>query len=423
VTVRISVDGVGKRFKLHHEKASSLKERVIHLGRRGGHDEELWALRGIDLEVHDGETVGLLGHNGSGKSTLLKCIGGILRPNEGEIRTRGRLAALLELGAGFHPDLTGRENVYLNGSILGLSRKELDRRFDAIVDFSELEQFIDNQVKYYSSGMYVRLGFAVAINVDPDILLIDEVLAVGDEIFQLKCLDRVRQFQTEGRTIVFVTHSADLVRQICDRALVLEDGRPVVLAEPSDAIRVHRERLIARHRAHEHHAGRDPDSEEVPEWARSGLSRPLPGSEAADAEASDKPVRITGVVIDYAAKDERPYVLTGEWLSVRVQYDAPRPVPGAVFTLALHGPEGNLVMSTNSELLGAPVDVLVGIGEVRFRFDPVILLEGKFMLSVGVRGHDESDIFDLYEQYFPVDVVNPTRAGGVVSLPVTCSAT
>src|SRR4051794_10566949 len=246
------------------------------MGRRNTSTEDLWALRGIDLEVEEGETIGLLGHNGSGKSTMLKCIGGILRPNEGVIRTRGRLAALLELGAGFHPDLTGRENVFLNGSILGLSKKELEKRFDAIVDFAELEHFIDNQVKYYSSGMYVRLGFAVAVNVDPDILLIDEVLTVGDENFQRKCLDRLSQLQSDGKTIVVVSHATDLMRQICDRVAVLDHGHLVTYAAPGDGIRVFREHMLqdqlereseieARHRKAEADAApADPDGDTSP---------------------------------------------------------------------------------------------------------------------------------------------------------------
>src|SRR5690242_7141891 len=178
------------------------------------------ALQNIDFDVETGSTVGLLGHNGSGKSTLLKCIAGILQPTEGEIRTRGRVAALLELGAGFNNELTGRENIFMIASILGLSNKETAAIFDEIVAFAELEKFIDMQVRHYSSGMYVRLGFAVAVNVDPDILLVDEVLSVGDESFQKKCLDRVAEFQREGRTILFVTHAADLVRRICDRGIV-----------------------------------------------------------------------------------------------------------------------------------------------------------------------------------------------------------
>src|SRR5450830_1951334 len=218
----IQVAGVSKRFVLHKEK--SLKERLLRNGRGAVASEDFWALRDIDLSVEAGTTVGLMGSNGSGKSTLLKIVGAIIQPTSGTVMRRGRLAALLELGAGFHPDLTGRENVYLNASILGLTRAETERHFDAIVDFSGIERFIDTQVKFYSSGMYVRLAFAVAIHVDPDILLVDEVLAVGDEPFQRKCLERIRGFQHEGRTIILVTHGLDQVAEFCDRAIVLEHG-------------------------------------------------------------------------------------------------------------------------------------------------------------------------------------------------------
>ena len=240
----IEIDGVSKHFRLLHEKYSSLKERMIHLGKIPY--EDLWALKDINFEIAEGETFGLLGHNGSGKSTLLKCVAGILQPTAGQIRTVGRVAALLELGAGFHPDLSGRENVFLNASLLGLQRREVERKFDEIVAFAELAHAIDQQVKYYSSGMYVRLGFAVAVNMDPDILLVDEVLAVGDELFQRKCLDRVKQFQREGRTIVVVTHAADMVRQICDRAAVLDQGELVALGTPGEAVRAYREHLLRR---------------------------------------------------------------------------------------------------------------------------------------------------------------------------------
>src|SRR5580692_3458898 len=241
--VAVDVKDVSKRFRLAHGKYNSLKERMIHAGR--GQYEEFWALKDVALQVREGETVGILGRNGSGKSTLLKCICGVLQPTAGEVVVRGKLAGLLELGAGFQQDLTGRENIYLNGSLLGMSKKEVDRVFDAIVDFSELEAFIDGAVKFYSSGMYVRLGFAVAVNVDPDILVIDEVLAVGDERFQRKCIDRISQFQEEGRTILLVTHSADTVRSICDRGVVLSHGHKVAEGEPGEATRIFREGLMA----------------------------------------------------------------------------------------------------------------------------------------------------------------------------------
>src|SRR5271154_43366 len=223
MTVAIEIKDISKQFKLYNEKHTSLKERVIHGGKMPF--TPFWALRDVSVDIRQGETFGILGRNGCGKSTLLKCIAGILKPTEGEMRVRGSLAAMLELGAGFQQDLSGRDNIFLNGSLLGLSRAEIEKRFDDIVAFAELEDFIDNQVKFYSSGMYVRLGFAVAVNVEPDVLLIDEVLAGGDERFQQKCMDRVHQFQREGRTIVVVSHSADVMRQICDSVVVIDGGK------------------------------------------------------------------------------------------------------------------------------------------------------------------------------------------------------
>lgn len=218
----VQVSDVSKRFTVHRHK--SLKERLVDSAAEKRHREDFWALRDITLDVEAGSTVGLVGHNGSGKSTLLKVIGGIIEPSNGSVRRRGRMAALLELGAGFHPDLTGRENVYLNAAILGLTQKEIDRHFDSMVDFSGIEPFIDTQVKFFSSGMYVRLAFAVAVHVDPDLLLVDEVLAVGDEPFQNKCMARISEFQQEGRTILVVSHSAGQIQALCDRVIVLNHG-------------------------------------------------------------------------------------------------------------------------------------------------------------------------------------------------------
>lgn len=221
--VVIRANDVSKRFVIRKDK--SLKERIVNFGRSRRHKEDFWALRDISLEIKAGSSIGLVGANGSGKSTLLKVIGGIIQPNDGVVERRGRLAALLELGAGFHPDLTGRENVFLNGSILGLTQKQTAEYFDSIVEFSEIGDFIDTQVKFYSSGMYVRLAFAIAVHVDPDILLVDEVLSVGDEPFQEKCMAKIRDFQREGRTIVFVSHSATQVEELCDRVVVLAHGQ------------------------------------------------------------------------------------------------------------------------------------------------------------------------------------------------------
>ncbi|CAN5167513.1 N/A [soil metagenome] len=235
----IRVDDVSKRFALHKDK--SIRERLINIGRGSSRREEFWALRNVSLDIATGSTVGLVGHNGSGKSTLLKVIGGILQPTSGTVLRRGRMAALLELGAGFHADLTGRENVFLNAAILGLTRLETERVFDEIVAFSGIEEFIDTQVKFYSSGMYVRLAFSVAVHVDPDLLLVDEVLAVGDEPFQKKCMDKIAEFQQEGRTIVLVSHSAEQVGGLADRVVVLDGGVVKHDGDTAEGLRVLRQ--------------------------------------------------------------------------------------------------------------------------------------------------------------------------------------
>jgi len=219
----VEVRDVWKKFYIYQDRAQSLKDRVIFWDRQ--RVEEFWALSNINLLVPRGKTVGLLGRNGSGKSTLLKIISRILYPTRGEVRVLGRLSTLLELGAGFHPDFTGRENIYLNASILGFTRKEIKERLNDIISFSELGSFIDNPVRNYSSGMCMRLGFSVAVHVDPDILLIDEVLAVGDLAFQEKCLTRIRNLQKEGKTIIFVTHSPKQAEDLCDQAIWLEKGK------------------------------------------------------------------------------------------------------------------------------------------------------------------------------------------------------
>jgi ABC-2 type transport system ATP-binding protein len=235
VSTAIEVDAVSKGFVLR--RGRSLKE-LASLAVRGRQlTDQFQALDEVSLTVEQGETVGLLGLNGSGKSTLLKLISGVMRPDSGRVRVRGRIAGLIEVGAGLHPDLTGRENVFLNGAILGMSEAQIRRHFDAIIDFSGIEQFLDTEVKFYSSGMFLRLAFAVAVHTDPDVFLVDEILAVGDEPFQHKCLERVRQLSAEGRTLVVVSHDLDLVEQVCDRGVVLERGRLVADGSVHAAVR------------------------------------------------------------------------------------------------------------------------------------------------------------------------------------------
>jgi ABC-2 type transport system ATP-binding protein len=414
-TVAVEVAEVSKRFRLYHEKYTSLKERFIHLGRVP--HEDFWALRDIDMQIREGETVGLLGHNGSGKSTLLKCIAGILQPTSGTIRVRGRLAALLELGAGFQPELSGRDNIFLNASLLGLSRKEVERRFDAIVAFAELEQFIDNQVKYYSSGMYVRLGFAVAVHMDPDILLVDEVLAVGDENFQRKCLDRVRQFQREGRTIIFVTHSPDLVRQICNWAAVLDRGDMVASGPPGEAIRAFREHLLERQRFAE---ARELELQLQQAADEGQPERPeVTGQEA----RRNLEVRITEVVFEYEGCDERPYLFPGQALVVRIGYEAPARVDDVVVGLGVYDLEGRFVFGASTDGSGVDAGPVEGGAEVSFTFDQIPLLDGTFLLSVGVHSHDQGTVYDWADQRHQFEVMNPGGYPGVVHAPFRVTRT
>lgn len=232
--IAVSVEHVSKKFRLYHERNQSLKSAIMR-GRRSVHDD-FWALHDVSFEVPEGSTFGLIGSNGSGKSTLLKVLSKIYYPDEGRITTNGKVAALLEVGSGFHPELTGRENIYLNGSILGMSKKYIDAKYESIVDFSGVEEFIDQPVKNYSSGMYVRLGFSVAIHVDPEILIVDEVLAVGDAEFQAKCRQKFIDFKAEGRTVILVSHSMDTVKDMCDHAAWLNKGRLEAAGEAQVAI-------------------------------------------------------------------------------------------------------------------------------------------------------------------------------------------
>ncbi|WP_406831264.1 ABC transporter ATP-binding protein [Pedococcus sp. KACC 23699] len=230
----VEIDGVSKHFSLRH--THSLKESVVWTLQGRARRDEFTALHPLDLTITQGEAVGLLGRNGSGKSTLLKLVAGVMTPDSGEVRVRGRLAGLLEVGAGFHPDLTGRENVYLNASILGVERAQIEERFDDIVAFADIGQFLDTQVRFYSSGMFLRLAFAVAVHTEPDVFLVDEILAVGDEAFRAKCLERIELLRAEGRTLVVVSHDLPLVERLCDRGVVLDRGHMMVDASVGEAV-------------------------------------------------------------------------------------------------------------------------------------------------------------------------------------------
>ncbi len=351
----IRVVDVSKSFSLNKQK--SLKERVVNLGRERKHRETFFALRDVSFEVESATTLGLIGHNGSGKSTLLKLIGGILSADTGYVERRGRLAALLEVGAGFHGDLTGRENVYLNASILGLTRRQTDYYFDDIVAFADIgDRFIDTQVKFYSSGMYVRLAFAVAVHVDPEILLVDEVLAVGDEPFQRKCMERIKQFQREGRTIVLVTHALDTVRQLCDRAILLDHGDVVTDGTAIAAVRAFRERYT---------------------------TEPVH-----DDDYGDRRARVTDVVVTDGAGTPRDRFEPGDTLGLEFEVEALQgTVDDWAVGIAIEDHLDNVVYGTNTGMQGMTLSPLTGRRRVRFRFGDIPMLEGQYFLSVAV--HDK----------------------------------
>jgi ABC-2 type transport system ATP-binding protein len=407
----VDVRGVSKRFRLAHGQYNTVKERIIHGGRRKA-TEDFWALSDVSLTVQQGETVGILGRNGSGKSTLLKCICGVLQPTKGEVAVHGKLAGLLELGAGFQMDLTGRENIYLNGSLLGMSKREVDRAFDAIVDFSELEGFIDGPVKFYSSGMTVRLGFAVAVNVDPDVLVIDEVLAVGDERFQRKCLDRVKQFQQEGRTILLVTHSPDQVRAICDRGIVLSHGNLVAEGEPGEATRIFRERLMAEGGGM---AVVDPAVVAVPATPGSLGSLDSLGADA--APDTERPVRLRSVHRVYSGDNTVPYMRTGDDLTIRVEFEALYPTEDVVFSLEIRSEGGDVLMRTDTSIIGTQIDARPGTGVMHFGIVDMPLLDGSFTFAVGIQSRS-GILYDWKETAGSFEVMNPGRATGSVHMKV-----
>ena len=375
MTTVIEVDHVSKNFKIHHERNQSLKERLLHP--KAGSTEIFHALADISFKVSTNETVGILGHNGSGKSTLLKCICGVLQPTSGQIRLRGSLAALLELGAGFQTELSGRDNVFLYGAMLGLSKKNVQAIFDDIVAFSEIEQFIDTQVKFYSSGMYVRLAFAVAVNVDPDILVVDEVLAVGDERFQAKCIDRIRTFQEEGRSILLVTHQADQVRALCDRAIVLDGGNMVANGPVQESLRVFREHLLE-------------DSVEL------------------DRSGSRAEINIDAVTTPSGSFD----VKSGAGMHFDVNLTSHGAYSGN-FMMEIFTRNGLLV--SRSDAQGSPVNLKPGHNVVGVDLAQIPLLDGVYDINVGIVDH-HGTVMAWREQAASIQVTYDGREGGLVEL-------
>jgi ABC-2 type transport system ATP-binding protein len=389
VTSVITVEDVSKRFRLYHERNQSLKIWMMR-GRRAAF-EEFWALRDVSLEIEEGKTFGLIGENGSGKSTLLKCIAKILRPDSGRIGVTGKVSALLELGAGFHPELSGRENIYLNGSILGLGKKELDRIFDDIVGFAGLERFIDTPVKNYSSGMYVRLGFSVAINVDPDILLIDEILAVGDEQFQRRCNEKFAEFKDEGRTVVIVSHALGSVRNMCDRVALLDHGRVKELGSASEVIDAY---LGGVH-----------------------TDRPATEGETGTRWGSGEVV-VERIELLGATGMPASWVKTGDPVTIRLHYATKVPVERPVFKVVVLRVDGVEISGPNTRDGNCVPDRIDGSGHVDLVIDRFPLLPGTYDLSASVQDYSCLHDYDVHHRAFRFDVEQgePRESAGFVTL-------
>ncbi len=390
-TPAITVEHVSKRFRLYHERNQSLKGALLR--RRRGNFEEFWALRDVSLSVPEGASMGLIGENGSGKSTLLKCMARILRPDSGHISTRGKISALLELGAGFHHELSGRENIYLNGSILGLSRKELDRKFDDIVQFAGLDRFIDSPVKNYSSGMYLRLGFSVAINVNPDVLLVDEVLAVGDEQFQRRCKEKFAELRAQGRTVVLVSHALETIRELCDAAAWLDGGRLRSMGPVDEVVDSYLD-------------AQAPPGADGPDSA-DGAGRPVAGGNA-----------VVAIELLDARERHTRETLTGDPVTLRFHYVLDGAVRHPMFGMAVHTDDGIEVTSVTME---APVDVYDAgrRGHVDLRVAALPLLPGTYDVSATVADRTSGTVLDEHRRAFRfvVDAGAPHGAsGGIVDL-------
>lgn len=384
---------VSKRFALAAETPQTVLETIIGVFRRRRREKALWAVLDVSFSVFPGQSFGIIGRNGSGKSTALKLAAGILKPTSGQVYVRGRVSALLELGAGFHADLTGRDNIYLNGSILGLNRAEIDERYDAIVEFSELGDFIDTPVKHYSSGMYMRLGFSVAVHVDPAILIVDEILAVGDYAFQMKCLDRIRKMRQDGVTIVMVSHHLQTMRNLCTHLIWMEHGRVKAAGKVQTVI----EQYMDHFR-----------EEAQPGGAVSGFRRWGTGD-----------VEINNVRLLDGAGEAKTAFGVEEAISFEIQYDAHRPVECPEFGLAIYSQDGTHIAGPNNIEAGFPIEKIEGPGVVRLVLEGNTLLPGRYRLTAAIHDTILPQAFDFHEQAYTFQIKGHGEAmpEGVIRLP------
>jgi ABC-type polysaccharide/polyol phosphate transport system ATPase subunit len=402
MTYVVEFDQVSKKYHLGGLRGS-LREAIPNLARRllrrGTPRPELWALRDVSFRVSPGEALGIIGPNGAGKTTALKLATFVTRPTSGRIDTRGRASALIELGAGFHPDLTGRENIYLNGTILGLKRHEIKQRFDEIVAFSELEQFLDTPVKRYSSGMYARLGFSVAAHVNPDILIIDEVLAVGDVAFVAKCWQRMRDLQASGTTIVVVTHHLSMMRRLCNRALLLFRGEIVAEGSPQDVVATYLDN---------------------PEYSSNLRSpgAPTTGVEPRrEQSVGSKLAEITQVQFLNRDRQVVTRCRSGDPLIIRVEYIARKPIERPTFEFKLFGADGTRYADHNTGWDHVDTGTIRGPGAVEIVIDDVVLPPGFYDLSLQISDAGGLAKFDWHHRRYRLHVVTGRPGSGLVNLP------
>ncbi len=381
----VRVVGVSKKFTLHTEKRNSIKERLVR--GRARSDGDFWALRDVSFDVPRGSTFGLIGHNGSGKSTMLKLLAGVHRPTSGSIITDGRISALLELGAGFHGELTGRENIFLNGSILGLSKRQIEQSMDKIIDFADIGEFIDAPVKVYSSGMYVRLGFSIAVTVEPEILIVDEIIAVGDEEFQRKCFDYLFELRKRGTTVVLVTHAMGLVESLCDQAAWLEHGKLEAIGDSRDVVREYLDSVNEREVAAQ------------PQQAAATSQVPAEGEHA---RLGSGECRVVGLEYLNETGSPQPVLMCGDAATFRMRYRATEPLRDVVFGLGFLHETGVTLAGPNSDNGPVPVPVLASEGFVDFHVPRLTLQPGNYEVSAAavVRGHT----YDLVDRGFVLRV-------------------
>ncbi|MBI1351817.1 MAG: ATP-binding cassette domain-containing protein [Actinomycetales bacterium] len=394
----VDVQGVGKRFLRHADRRNSLKERIVR--GKAKNTQDFWAVRDVSLRIPQGAVYGLIGHNGSGKSTLLKMIGGIYRPTEGSIATQGRVAALIELGAGFHPDMTGRENIALNGSILGLSRKEIAAVTDEIIDFSGLNEFINDPVKHYSSGMYVRLGFSVAVHMKPDVLLVDEVLAVGDEEFQRKCFDHLYSLRRAGKTIIVVSHGLGQLEGLCDEVAWLERGQMQQHGPAVETIAAYLRKVNAE------------------EAARNPLVSAVREDEA--VRAGDQTVRAVSAQVTDAGGTAISHAETGTTFAVQIGITAPESVLGPNVRVALQHDSGTLVTMLSNHRWGIDFGTIQGDHTVRMAVPDNPLLPGRYRVHIDIFDYTGSRLLDSWNDAVEFAVRSPRGeiGQGLVELPI-----